>query len=162
MVSIISLVYFFTLDNFKFSNNIKSSKVPLESLPLYLTKYNDKFSNNLKLICIKDGEKCLLYLDNNKEEEIKGLFNNKPIVYKYNKKLDEVYYEDIELKHLDRYEVCFKYEINKYRKSKDMIVEVNDKIYVFNSIYKKAIILEDTSEIYDYFDNLNNEVKDAL
>ena len=162
MVFIISLVYSLTLSNFKFSNTLKSTKVSLENLPLYLSKYNDKFLDNLQLICLNDGKKCILKLDGQTVEEVSDLFNEKPTVFQYNKDLQIINYDDIEIRHLDRYEVCFKYEINKYKKSKDMIVESNNKIYIFNSMYKKAIVLESTVDVYDYFDELNNEVRDAF
>jgi len=162
VVFIISLVYSLTLSNFKFSNTLKSTKVSLENLPLYLSKYNDKFLDNLQLICLNDGKKCILKLDGQTVEEVSDLFNEKPTVFQYNKDLQIINYDDIEIRHLDRYEVCFKYEINKYKKSKDMIVESNNKIYIFNSMYKKAIVLESTVDVYDYFDELNNEVRDAF
>ena len=91
-----------------------------------------------------------------------NLFKNKPIVYEYTKNLNIIYFKDIELNHLDRYEVCFKYNINKYNKSKDMIVEINNKFYIFNSIHNQPILVQNTSDIYDYFYNLDQEVKDAF
>jgi len=160
VVFIISLVYSLTLNNFKFSSSIKSSSITLEDLPLYLDKYT--FSDKLELICLDDAKKCILKIDGNIRENIDGLFSEKPIVYEYNKDLNIIYYDDIELKQLDRYEVSFKYTINKYKKASDIIVEVNNKIYIFNSMYKKALILESSVDVYDYFDNVNKELKDAF
>jgi len=136
------------------------NKVSLENLPEYLTKYD--FSSSLELICINDAKKCILIIDGKIKENIEGLFNEKPTVYEYNKNLNTIFYDDIELKQLDRYEVSFKYIINKYKKSTDMIVETGNKIYIFNSIYKKPIILDSSIDVYDYFDNLNKEFKDAF
>ena len=159
MVFIISLVYSLTLDNFKF-NSIKTSKISLENLQEYLNKYN--FVNKLELICLGDAKKCILKIDGKIDEDIDSPFKEKPTVYEYNDKLNTIYYDDIELKQLDRHEVSFKYTINKYKKATDMIVEANDKIYIFNSMYKKTIVLESSVEVYDYFDNLNKELKDAF
>jgi len=159
VVLIISLVYYFTISSFKFSSSIKSSSIDIYNIKTYLSKFNKEVT----LTCIDDGKKCLVMdSDENIIEEISNLFKNKPIVYEYNKNLNIIYFEDIELKHLDRYEVCFKYTINKYKKSEDMIVEVNNKFYIFNSIHNQPILVENTSDIYDYFYKLEQEVKDAF
>jgi len=159
VILIISLVYYFTISSFKFSSSIKSSSIEVINIKTYLSKFNKAVS----MVCIDDGKKCLV-MDNDENiiEEVSNVFKNKPIVYEYNKDLNIIYYEDIELKHLDRYEVCFKYNINKYKKSQDMIVEVNNKFYIFNSIYNKPILVDNTSDIYDYFYKLEQEVKDAF
>ena len=159
VITIISLVYFFTLGNFKFDVKTTTS-VNLEYLPKYLNKF--KFSNTLELKCIEEGKRCLLYLDGSIKEELKDLFKEKPSVYTYDKNLDIIYFDDIELKELDRYEVCFIYSINKYKKSKDLIVEVGQKVYIFNSFNPKAIILEYLSDVRTYFDNKEQEVSDAF
>jgi len=159
VVFIISLVYYFTISSFKFSSSTKSSTVDLVNIKTYLSK----FGNDVTLVCINNGKKCLV-MDNNNNilEEVSNLFKTKPTVYEYNKDLNIIYYKDMELKHLDRYEVCFKYNINKYNKSKDMIVEVDNKFYIFNSIHNQPILVQNTSDIYDYFYKLEQEVKDAF
>ena len=159
VVSIISLVYYLTLDNFKLNINI-SNKISLNNLPIYLKK--QEFDNTLSLKCIKDGKKCLLYIDGSIKEQINNLFAQKPNVYTYNKDLDLIYFNDIELNELDSYEVCFEYNINKYKKSKDIIVEVGQKVYIYNSLDSNVTTLDYISDVRDYFDKKEQEVRDAF
>jgi hypothetical protein len=160
VVIISSLAYYLTFANFNISSNINSNKTRLEILPLYLKKF--KFDNELIVKCIKDGRKCLIYSDGSLVEELEGLFQKKPTVYTYNKKLDVITYDDIELKKLDRYEVCFEFHIDKYNKYKDMIVETTNKVYIFNSFYPKPIVLEYLSDVNDYFDDMEQKVRDVI
>jgi len=158
VVAIISLAYYFTIDNFKFKAITKESFVNIHNLKSYLLKYN----KDVKIICINDGKKCFIKDSNTTIGEINNLFKTKPIVYEYNKDLKEIIFKDLELEQLDRYEVCFEYSINKYKKSDDMIVEIDNKVYIFNSIYKTPIKLDSLSEVYDYFEDSKQELKDAI
>jgi protein associated with RNAse G/E len=103
-----------------------------------------------------------LYIDNHLNDEIVDLFDEKPTVYSYDTDLDIISFSDIELKKLDTYEVCFEYNINKYKKAQDMIVETKGKVYMFNSFYDKAIEFEYLSDIREYFDEIQEELRDAL
>lgn len=159
MVSIISLVYYLTLGNFKL-NVDTSNKISLNNLPMYLKK--QEFDKTLSLKCINDGKKCLLYIDGSIKEKINNLFSQKPNVYTYSKDLDLIYFNDIELNELDTYEVCFEYNINKYKKSKDIIVEVGQKVYIYNSLDSNVTTLDYISDVRDYFDKKEQEVRDAF
>ncbi len=153
---IISLVYYFSISSFSFSKII-SNKTNIQNIQTFMSKYS--FDNSLSLKCINDGKKCLVFRDGNVTDEILNLFLEKPIVYEYNKSLKIVEFSDIELEHLQRYEVCFEYNINKYRKKKDIIVQVKDKVYILNSFTNKVIILEYLNDVIDYFDNLEYKVR---
>jgi len=159
VVSIISLVYYLTLGNFKL-NVDTSNKISLNNLPMYLKK--QEFDKTLSLKCIDDGKKCLLYIDGSIKEKINNLFSQKPNVYTYSKDLDLIYFNDIELNELDTYEVCFEYNINKYKKSKDIIVEVGQKVYIYNSLDSNVTTLDYISDVRDYFDKKEQEVRDAF
>jgi hypothetical protein len=159
VVAIISLAYYFTIDNFKFKTINKSSFINISNLKSYMLKFNQELS----IVCVDDGKRCFIKDSNNNIiQKVDNLFKSKPIVYEYNKDLKEINFEDLELEQLDRYEVCFKYKINKYKKSDDIIVEVNNKVYIFNSIYKTPIKLDSISYVYDYFEDLKQELKDAI
>jgi len=153
-------VYYLTLGDFNISSKIKTNEITLYNIATYVKKYN--FENTLVVKCIEDGKRCLVYADDVIVEELKNLFEEKPTVYTYDKKLDTISYDDIELKQLDRYEVCFEFSINKYKKYKDMIVEVNNKVYIFNSFYDKPIQVEYISDVSDYFDDMEQKLKDAI
>ena len=53
-------------------------------------------------------------------------------MYSYNKQLDMLEFADLEMEKLESFEVCFEYSIDKYLKSSDIIVQTNDKVYIFN------------------------------
>jgi hypothetical protein len=159
VISIVSFVYYLSIEMFA-KKNTSVKKIQLEYLPKYLNKY--EFSKTLSLKCINDGKKCFVYSDGNIVDNIEDLFTHKPIVYSYDSSLDIQYFDDIEIKKLDRNEVCFQYDINRYKKHSDMIVEVNNKIFMFNSFYEKAIKFEYLSDVSEYFDELKKEVRDAF
>lgn len=71
-------------------------------------------------------------------------------------------YEDIELNKLDRYEVCFEYKINKYKKITDSIVQVDDRVYIYNSFNPQAITLDYLSDVLIYFEDKEEELRDAF
>ena len=106
---------------------------------------------------------CYIFVDGVQEEKsIENLFSHKPTVYIYDKALDTVEFADLEFEKLESYEVCFEYSIDKYQKSKDMIVEVEDKVYIFNSIDRKPTVIEYLSDVSIYFEDKQEEVKDAF
>jgi len=156
---IISLVYYFSISNLSFKTVVKQ-KLDLINLPKVMKSYS--YENTLILRCINEGDKCLVYSDGKIIDEFDGLFKSKPIVYSYDKELDTIYFDDIELKHLDRYEVCFEYKLDKYNKAKDLIMEYNEKIYIYNSFYNKAIVLDYISDVSEYFEDNKRKVRDAF
>ncbi|MEA2019777.1 MAG: hypothetical protein U9N59_15160 [Campylobacterota bacterium] len=96
------------------------------------------------------------------EEKIEGLFKSKPSVYKYNSRLGEIDFIDLELEKLERFEVVFEYNCKKNSKCSELIVETNDKVLVFNDIFKQPIVIKYLSDIEEYFNNNIEEVKDAF
>ncbi|MCK5293960.1 MAG: prepilin-type N-terminal cleavage/methylation domain-containing protein [Arcobacteraceae bacterium] len=161
VVIIIGIVYYFSLSNLNVNSLVKRDNVVLINIKQKLLKYD--FNDNVTLKCIKDGKLCYIFVDGVQEEKsIENLFKQKPTVYTYDKNLDLIEFEDLEFERLESYEVCFEYSINKYQKSKDMVVEVDDKVYIFNSIDKKPTIIEYLSDVSIYFEDKENEVKDAF
>jgi len=161
VIIILGIVSYLTLskmDNFKQHSKKNISLININNI---LSKYH--FKDNISLKCIDDGSLCYIYVDNKLiKTTIKDLFKTKPTVYKYDKDLDTIEYPDLKLKDLDRYEVCFEYTIDKYQKSKDFIVQTDDKIYIFNSIKKQPIVIPYLSDVSDYFDDKKEELKDAF
>ena len=156
---LISVVYYFAITTFKVNKNINN--VSLYNIKETLLKYS--FNESISLKCIEDGKICRIVVDGDViEDTIENLFEEKPTVYSYDKNLDVIEYEDLEIKQFENYEVCFTYTINKYQKSNDMIVEVKDKVYIFNSIHNKPTNIEYLSDIGIYFDDKLQEVKDAF
>ena len=161
VIVLISVVYYFTIQ----SLNVKQKKLEgltLNNLQEYLSKID--FENNIRLDCVdSDDMKCLLFVDDNlqKMEDI-SLFKECPLVYEYSKELKTIEFKDIELENMETYPVCFSFEMTKNNKSSQFIVQTNKKVYLFNNIDSKPIILKDISDVYDYFENKIDEVKDAF
>ena len=161
VIFIILSVYYLAVTNFTLLDKNKKENISLINIKSLLLKYQYKDSVELK--CIEDGKRCLVFVDGIFYEELKEqLFNERPEVYTYDKKLDMVEYKDLELEKLERFEVVFEYLIDKYNKTRDMIVKSNNKVYIFNSINKKPIVVEYLSDVNDYFDDKISEVKDAF
>jgi len=156
---IISLIYYLSISNISFKTTVKN-KMNLIDLPKVMKSY--QYENTIILKCINEGLKCFVYADGVIIDEFDNLFKSKPIVYNYNKELNSIYFEDIELKHLERHEVVFEYKIDKYHKANDLIVEYNDKVYIYNSFYDKAIVLEYLSDVNIYFEENERKVRDAF
>lgn len=161
VIVLISIVYYFTIQNLNFKPK-KLDALTINNLQEYLSKI--EFDDTIRLDCIdSDDMQCLLFVDENlqKTEKI-SLFKECPVVYEYSKQLKTLEFRDIELKNMESYRVCFSFEMTKNKKSSQFIVQTNQKIYVFNNINNKPIILKDVSGVYDYFEDKINEVKDAF
>jgi len=156
---IVSLVYYFSISNLSFKTSDKE-KIDLLNLPKIMKSY--PYVNTLILKCIDEGKKCLVFSDDEIVDEFDDLFETKPVVYSYDKNLDIIYFDDIELKHLDRYEVVFEYKLDKYNKAKDLILEYNEKIYIYNSFYDKAKVLDYISDVNVYFEENEDRIRDAF
>ena len=156
---LISVVYYFTISTFKVNKNVNNTT--LFNIKEKLLKYN--FQDEISLKCIEEGKECRIVIDGEvTKDTVSNLFLQKPTVYTYDKNLDVIEYIDLEIKQFETYEVCFEYTINKNQKSNDMIVEVGQKVYIFNSIHNKPTTIEYLSDIGIYFDDKLQEVKDAF
>jgi len=158
VIVIVSITYYFAISTIKFSTK---KTVDIDNIKSMLLKYN--FNDTISLKCIEDGKKCYIVVDGKiSSDTIDNLFKTKPIVYYYDTNFKQKEFDDLELNDLDSYEVCFEYNINRYRKSEDMIVEANDKVYIFNSIYDKPIVVNYLDDVSEYFSSIKDEVKDAF
>jgi len=163
VIFLISTVSFLLLPNFSIKKE-KEYKVNLENIKEFMLK---KFSyeNSLSLVCIEDETKdCYIFIDDNinKDITIKNLFTQIPEVYNYNKDLSSFDFTKIRFDNIE-YEPFFELKINSDKKHKDIILDtLDEKVYLFSSILKNAIIFKNTNEILDKFSENEIEVKDAL
>lgn len=161
VVFIISLVYYFSISNLNIKSLQNRDNVSIINLKSYLL--NQSFNDEITIKCIKDGALCYIIVDGEiTDNKIKDLFVTRPNIYTYDKNLDSVEFQDLELEKLESFDVCFEYTIDKDLKSKDMVVEIEDKVYIFNSIHKKPIILDYLSDVSIYFEDKQQELKDAF
>ena len=154
-------MYLFAINSFKKSSTIKNNDFTLLNLKQRLI--DKEYSNNITIKCIDDSFDCLVFIDNVlQKDRIEGLFKNKPTVYKYNSNLDKIDFVDLELEQLQRYEIVFEYSCNAKSKCSELIVQTDKTSYIFNDTKNKPIIIEDISDVEEYFNNRISEVKDAF
>ena len=122
---------------------------------------NYAYEKSISLKCTLD-EDCFLFIDDELDEKkISFEISDDIEVYEYNDRYEEIQFKDVEPKELESYNVVFELTLNKDKKHKDMIVRNDNKIYVFNNIYKTPLVFDSLSDVSDYFDKLKEEVKDS-
>ena len=150
VIIIISIVYSFVLGSFKKQDKQIDERVTLSNLKSNLLKMD--YTDSIEVVCLDDDFKCFLYLDDEKQE-INKLFSDDISVYKYSKELEHIEYNN---------GVIFTYSCDKYQKCSEIIVEKQEKIYIFNDIHKNPILIDSVNDVNDYFEKKIDEVKDAF
>jgi len=160
-IILVGIIYSFALSSFTNKKIINTDNITLVNLKQKLLDYD--YENNIAIKCIADDFECFIFVDNILQKEtITTLFKNKPTVYEYDNKLNEKEFSPLELEKLQRYDIVFQYSCNKYKQCTEQIVEYNDKVYIYNDIHKKPIIIKYLNDIDIYFQDKINEVKDAF
>ncbi|MEA3513313.1 MAG: prepilin-type N-terminal cleavage/methylation domain-containing protein [Campylobacterota bacterium] len=163
-IILISIFYLFAINSFSNSSKIDGDVITLNNLKQELLKVD--FEEEINIQCNNQDLSCLVFvdgvLDEDEEGKIENLFLKEPIVYKYNKNLEDIEFQDLELEQLERQNIVFKYSCKKNRKCDEMIVQTEDKVYVFNDIHNKPITLNYIDEVSDFFDDKIGEIKDAF
>lgn len=161
VVVIISIVYGVFVANLtkqSENNNTTKNLINIKSL---LLKYD--FDKTIEVQCSETDFRCFVLVDGTLKEELKEkLFSSHPRVYSYDKNKNKISFNDLKLEELESYPIDFVYKIDKYGKTKDMIVEVDGKVYVFNSLFDKPIILDSLNDVNEYFDSKISKVKDVF
>jgi prepilin-type N-terminal cleavage/methylation domain-containing protein len=151
-------IFFANLTKQPENNNVNENLIKVKSL---LLKY--EFDKTIELQCSEVDFKCFVLVDGVLKEELKEkLFNSTPTVYSYDNNKNRVRFNDLKLEELESYPIDFVYKIDQYGKTKDMIVEVDNKVYVFNSLFDKPFILESLSDVDEYFESTISKVKDVF
>ena len=160
-IILVSILYLFAINNFSVNTGKGKDSINLNTLKSELLSYN--YEKSIAIKCIEKDYSCFLFIDNKlQDNKIKGLFKEEPIVYKYNSKLEEKTFNTLELEKLENYNIVFEYSCNKEKKCTEEIVFVNDRGFIFNDINIKPIIVDNISEIENYFQDKIQEVKDAF
>ena len=162
VVVLISLVYGIFFANIKkVSTQDEDKNKNILNLKSLLLQYD--FEETIEIKCTDVDFKCFVLSDGEVVGELKEkLFDAIPTVYSYERNGKKITYNDLKMEQLERYSVYFHYKIDKYGKTKDMILEANEKIYIFNSIFNKPIIVENLSEVGKYFESGKEKVKDVF
>lgn len=159
-IFLISLLYIFAINSFQ-KTVTKQDEITLKNVKQFLLK--QEFKNDVVLKCTQEDIGCFLFIDGELHNETIPLyFSSAPTVYEYSSKLDRIEFIDLELVQLQRYEIVFEYSCNKQQKCREMIVETEQNVLIFNNFYKEPKVIEYISDIDSYFENKVQEVKDAF
>jgi competence protein ComGC len=151
-------IFFANLTKQPENNNTNQNLVNIKSL---LMQYD--FDKTIEVQCSEVDRRCFVLIDGVMKEELKEkLFSSNPTVYSYDTKRDKIRFNDLKLEKLESYPIDFVYKIDKYGKTKDMIVEVDEKVYIFNSLFEKPTVFDSFSDVQGYFDSKESKVRDVF
>lgn len=163
VIILVAIISYLAISGFKFDSS-KKYKVTLDTVKEFMLK-NFEFKEKLSLTCIEDETlDCFIFIDGNISEDIKieNLFKEIPQVYNYDKDLSDFEFTKIRLNDIE-YEPFFELTINSDKKHKNIVLDtLDEKVYLFSSIFKKVKKFNSTNEITDKFFDNEIEVKDAL
>lgn len=155
--------YFLIFSNSNFDTKEQKVRLGLENIKAYLLE-NFEFEKELAFVCIEDKLTCFIRVDNEYNEELKieNFFSNIPEIYEYNKDEIRVEFLDIKIGN-NSFRPIFELKINSDHKTNEFIVSnLDNRVYVFNSIYTKPLIYKDIKEAFETFYNNEIEVRDAF
>jgi len=127
----------------------KSMDVSLMSLEKYMQGF--AHNNHVSLVCIKQCEECLLFVDKKFIQNVTPFVDKNIELYKYNKDLGVQslgllpYFRSDDKEE----ETCFRYEIHPDGSRTEMIVKNTDGVYAFPSFFgsvKRYISLDEAIE----------------
>jgi len=163
VILLISTTYFLVFSNSNFTIKKEKTKISLLNLKEYLLD-NFKFEDELSFICVEDSFDCFIKIDNEilKDFKVENFFNTKPEIYEYNQNQTRIDFEDVRISDIS-YDIIFELKINSDYKSNDFIVDsLEDKIFVFNSIFKKSKLYSSMNDVLEEFNTNQLEVRDAF
>jgi len=163
VIILITTTYYLVFSNTNFSVKNESSNFSLKSLKQYLLS-NFKFEKKLDFLCIQKELKCYIRIDDEIKEDfiIENVFEEKPEVYEYNKDMNVIDYRDVNINNISE-NIVFLFSINSDYKGSEIILDtLDEKVYLFNSIFNEAKIFTSTNEVLNTFDEKQIEVQDAF
>jgi len=163
VVIFFTTVFILVVSQKSFEIKDRKNQFSLINLKEFLIK-NVEFSNSVSLVCIENNFDCFISIDGNinSQNKIENVFTTKPEVYEYNQDQLIVDFQSVRVDDID-YDVVFEYKINRDYKAKDIILDtLEDKVYVYNSIYEKARTYESLGDAFEVFEKNKLEVKDAF
>lgn len=155
--------YFLIFSNSNFKVKDEEIKLSLHNLREVLIK-NFEFKDEISFICIEDNLQCFFSIDGKIDDKnsIKHFFTTKPLVYEYSKKEKLIDFNRIDINDSIQ-DVVFELKINNDYKTNEFILDtLEDKVYVFNSIYKEPKIFDSLRDVLDFFEKNELEVRDAF
>ena len=163
VILIISIVYLLIFSNNSFNIKNQEEKITLYNLKDFLLK-NFEFEKELSFLCIEKDFSCYVKTDGKIVEDFKinHFFIKTPDIYEYNIEERRVNFKDLRIENFD-YKVVFELKINSDYKTNEFILDtLENKVYVFNSIFTRPKLYETLNESFEAFNLSQIEVKDAF
>lgn len=163
VILLITVTYFLIFSNSSFKIKKDEIKLSLDNLQEVLIK-DFQFQKEIAFLCIEEGFECFIKIDGvlNEESIVKNFFKNKPSVYEYNKEQKILEFRQVNINNLNQ-NIIFELKINGDYKINEFILDTDEeKVYVFNSIFKEPKVFNSLNEVLDFFENNELEVRDAF
>ncbi|WP_428025600.1 hypothetical protein [Arcobacter sp.] len=142
--------------------SLKKTDITLMNIKSYLLE--QKFKNELAFRCVESSLDCFIYIDGKLKPKLtmKHFFDSEPISYKYNKSLDRISYGYLKFETFEEFKIVFELVFNQNNRHKDVIVETDKEILLFNSIQQKPEKFDYLNDVVTYMEELEREVKNAF
>jgi prepilin-type N-terminal cleavage/methylation domain-containing protein len=163
VILLITVTYFLIFSNSNFQIKKNEIKLSLDNLQEVLIK-DFQFEQEIAFICIEENFECFIKIDGvlNQKAIIKNFFKNKPSVYEYNKEQKMLEFRQVNINSSNQ-DIIFELKVNSDYKINEFILDTDEeKVYVFNSIYKEPMIFTSLNEVLDLLENNELEVRDAF
>lgn len=158
VIVIIGVIYTLAVTKLR-SYGEESAQLSLANLKEYLGNFA-KSAKSAKLLCLDDCSKCAVYVDGVKTQEIEGMFDSQPTLYRYDfiqgavKKKEDVFFNEDNVQE----SVCFAYEVDRNLISDQMIVVYKDKAYDFTTYFTKTEVYNSLQELIEKIHKNTQEV----
>jgi hypothetical protein len=162
VVVLLTIVYSIALSNINF-NTTNFDYITLKNIKQKLEEF--EFKNQISVKCTqKDELECFVFKDGEMDDNtLENLFEKCPTVYSYSRNYETIEFKELKFDDLDTRDVCFEFNLHKTGKYSQMVVEtLDDEIYIYDGISQQAKKIKYISDLGFYFDEKQEEVRDAF
>ncbi len=162
VILLLSVIYALFLPQINSVANKKDSTITLNNLKEYLLL--QEYKQELTFSCIEGNYDCYVHVDGVLIDRLtlKQFFKNIPDVYSYDKQMKRIEFEPLKFDTYEEFDVIFALKFNKKRRHKDLVIESDDGVFVFNSLFESVKRFEYLTEVVEDIQNIENEVKSAF
>ena len=151
------VVYNLALTNFQ---QLKSSKekLSLANLKEYLSAL--KYKENAQIICLDDCSTCKIFVDGNKTEEVKNLFDDSIKIYRYDALNGMLLQDPRPYFNKDDVEedVCFSYRMYAEGVGDQVFLEYKEKYYDLTDYFLGTVVGDSMEELVQKHEDMKSEV----
>lgn len=143
VIVIMAAVYALMLQNFSLPKD-KNSQMSIENLPAYLRKIYPNEEKKVTYRCVNKCQKCSFLVGRKEVKAKELLFEKPPKVYGFVR-------GRLEKKEFQK-GVCFEYLLYPNGSSDKVVLEYENRVYLYANIDKKTAIFSDKDRASEYID----------